>query len=63
MTGFLRTKSWPSALHLDAGYRLVAWLFLRLLALIYLAAFTSLASHGYPTRRPAQADRGCQAVG
>ncbi len=43
MTGFLRAKSWPLALHQDAGYRLVAWLFLRLLALIYLAAFTSLA--------------------
>jgi len=27
-----------------AGYRLVAWLFLRLLALIYLAAFASLAA-------------------
>jgi hypothetical protein len=25
------------------GYRLVAWVFLRLLALIYLAAFVSLA--------------------
>jgi hypothetical protein len=29
--------------HFSASYRLVAWLFLRLLALIYLAAFASLA--------------------
>ncbi len=43
MTGFLRAETLPPALHQHAGYRLVAWLFLRLLALIYLAAFASLA--------------------
>ncbi len=43
MAGVFQPKTFPTALQQDAGYRLVAWLFLRLLALIYLAAFASLA--------------------
>jgi len=43
MAGVFQPKTFPIALQPDAGYRLVAWLFLRLLALIYLAAFASLA--------------------